>query len=76
MFDLHGLNLLESLKTAGVEIGAKAASQIPFLDDLLKIEKGSSEYEFDRDLLETIDFATLQDVRETLPQLLTESRFF
>ena len=76
VFDLHGLNLLESLKTAGVEIGAKAASQIPFLDDLLKIEKGSSEYEFDRDLLETIDFATLEDVRETLPQLLTEKPLF
>lgn len=76
VFDLHGLNLLESLKSAGVEIGAKAASQIPFLDDLLKPEKETSEDEFDRSLFKEIDFATLENLRETLPQLLTEKPLF
>ena len=75
VFDLHGLDLLESLKSSGMEIGAKAKSQIPFLHELLKLGK-KSEYEFDRRLFEEIDFATLEDLRETLPRLLTEKPLF
>lgn len=76
VFDLHELDLIEKLKNSGVAIGEKAESQIPFLDELLKVRKAQVEYEFDRRLFEEIDFSTLADVRETLPQLLTEKPLF
>ncbi len=76
VFDLHDLDLIARLKKSGVAIGEKAKSQIPFLDELLKVKKEKTEYQFDLNLLDEIDFATLENLQPTLPQLLTEKPLF
>ena len=72
VFEFHNVNLLDELKKREIIVADHKITEIPVLENLLKVKKTRAETSEDA-VYERIDFSQLQNISEALIQLLSDA---
>jgi len=73
VFEIHNVNLLDELKKREIFIPDQKKTEIPILENLLKVKKASTSDIPEERAYEKVDFSQLQNISEALIQLLPDS---
>ena len=73
VFEIHNVNLLDELKKREIYISDQKKTEIPALENLLKVKKTKESDVSEDKVYEKVDFSQLQNISEALVQLLPDS---
>lgn len=77
VFELHDFFILDELSRQNLNVGSRSREKILTLEDLtIEQTHPHVDFQYDEKVLETLDFSVIEDIRESLLELLSPKPLF